>query len=47
VIVALAALDGAATLVAVTVIAVLVDTTGAVNKPEDEIAPAVAVQITA
>lgn len=39
-------MDGAATLLAVTVIVVLVDTTGAVNKPEGVIVPAVAVQVT-
>ena len=45
--VALADLEGAATLVAFTVTVVLVDTTGAVNKPALEMAPAVAVQVTA
>jgi hypothetical protein len=45
--VALADLEGSATLLAVTVIVVLVNTTGAVNNPAEEIVPAVAVQITA
>jgi hypothetical protein len=45
--VALADLDGAATLVAVTVIVVVVDTAGAANNPVPEIEPAVVVQATA
>jgi len=45
--VALADLDGAATLVAVTVIVVVVDTVGAANNPVPEIEPAVVVQVTA
>jgi hypothetical protein len=44
---ALAVFDGSATLVAVTVTAVLVATTGAVKRPAAEIVPAVAVQLTA
>src|SRR3984893_16332304 len=45
--VALADREGAATLLAVTVTAVLLDTTGAVNKPAAEMVPAVAVQVPA
>ena len=44
---ALADLEVDATLVAVTVTVVLVETTGAVNKPVLEIVPAVADQVTA
>ena len=40
-------LDGAATLVAVTVIVVVVDTAGAANNPAPEMEPAVVVQLTA
>ena len=39
--------EGAATLVAVRVTVVLVDTTGAVNRPAAEIVPAVVFQVTA
>ena len=45
--VALADLDGAATLVALTVIVVVVDTAGAANNPVPEMEPAVVVQVTA
>jgi hypothetical protein len=45
--IALADWEGAATLLAVTVIVVSVDTTGAVNKPASEMVPIVAVQVTA
>jgi hypothetical protein len=45
--VALADLEVDATLVAVTVTVVVVETTGAVNKPVLEIVPAVAAQVTA
>ena len=45
--VALAELEGAATLVAVTVIVVVVDTAGAVNNPVPEMEPAVVDQVTA
>ena len=45
--VALADLDDAATLVAVTVIVVVVDTAGAANIPVPEMEPAVVVQTTA
>lgn len=45
--VALATADGATTLLAVTVTVVLVETTGAVNKPAPEMVPAVGVQVTA
>ena len=44
--VALADVDGAATLVAVTVIVVVVDTAGAANNPVPEMEPAVVVQAT-
>jgi hypothetical protein len=44
--VALADLEADATLVAVTVIPVVLDTAGAVNKPVLEIVPAVADQVT-
>lgn len=44
--VALAVFDGSATLIAVTVTAVLVATAGAVKRPAAEIVPAVAVQLT-
>jgi hypothetical protein len=45
--VAAATADGATTLLAVTVTVLLVETPGAVNKPVPEMAPAVAVQVTA
>lgn len=40
-------MDGAAALLAVTMIVVLVDTTGAVSNPVPEMAPPVVVQVTA
>ena len=45
--VALAILDGSATLAAVTLIVVLTNTAEAVNKPVEETVPAVAFQVTA
>ena len=45
--VALAVWEGAATLLAVTIVVVVVDTTGAVNSPVPEMEPAVVVQMTA